>query len=125
MQIEAEMLDTVMQLSASEAAAKEAADTPSPTKTANKLDVLQEKEYQASNAEDPKGMRLAIEAAAAELEMEQQHKKMAMDQAEANALGNQFEKDRAVAEALDEDLFHALNSMENMLETKAQYLSDR
>ena len=124
MQIEAEMLDSAIQLSAKEAAAKEAADAPSPTKTAIKLDVRQEKEYQASNAEDPKGMRLAIEAAAAEMEMEQQRERMAKEQAEANALGSQYEKDRAVA-ALDEDLFHALNSMENMLETKAQYLSDR
>lgn len=104
MQIEAEMLDTAIQQSASEAAAKEAVEAPSPTKKADNLDLQQEKQYQASNAEHPGSMQLAMQAAAAELE--EQREKMAK-------------------EKHDDELYHTLNSMEHMIEASAQHKRDR
>lgn len=104
MLIDAEMLDAALQLSASEAAAKEAVEAPSPTKKADNLDLQQEKQYQASNAKDPGSMQLAMQAAAAE--MEEQREKMAKEQH-------------------DDELYHTLNSMEHMIEASAQHKRDR
>ncbi len=118
MQIEAEMLDTAIQLSAIEAAAKETVDTPSPTKTAIKLDDRQEKEYQASNAVDPEGMAIAM----ANAEMELKKKWLAQEQADANAGGDQYS---AAIEAAEDDAFHLYNSMENIMDARAQYRIER
>jgi hypothetical protein len=104
MLIDAEMLDAALQLSASEAAAKEAVVAPSPTKKADNLDLQQEKQYQASNAEDPGSMQLAMQAAAAE--MEAQREKMAKEQH-------------------DDDLYHTLNSMEHIMGAREQHKKDR